>query len=174
MPGDIGGLGHAAERDVTHRVAVRLLSRGAGRLGDPVEALPGHVGVDPAGADRVHLDVLAGATRRRESGRARGAQPSRPSSPVYPGTAIRARIEEITTRCRASGPGGDAAEPRGSSSRCRRDSSRQIVEAVAVPSAFDPPRPLAETSAVTGPRASTAAAKAESTSLRFLMSHLAM
>ena len=44
---------YAPERYGAHRVGVGLLARARHQ----VDALPGHVRVDPAGADRVHVDV---------------------------------------------------------------------------------------------------------------------
>ena len=73
------GLAHAAKRHLLLRDLPRLL------LGQPLEQRepePGHVGVDPAGADRVHLDPPRRELGREGAHRARAARPSTRSTPV--------------------------------------------------------------------------------------------
>ncbi len=128
---DVLRLAHPAERYVPHRVgeAPPRASCPSRRRSPP--ALPRHFGLDPAGADRVHLDVSPGRARRRTSGRARAGRPwtrsSRCSRAPRSGRVSmrsRRRGEAQARRRDGEGPRGRAV----AAGEIRRD---EVVEAVA-------------------------------------------
>src|SRR6185437_15144658 len=58
--GDLGRLAHSTERHLAHRDLERLVAR---HPRERIEPFPGHLGVHPARADRVHLDLPWGELR---------------------------------------------------------------------------------------------------------------
>ena len=155
--GDLARVAHPAERHLLLRDLPRLLLRQPFEQREPE---PGHVGVDPAGADRVHLDPRAARARPRTRARARAGRPSTRSTPVYPATPMRERIDDVTRSVRRPRA---AAPRRARTSTCRRGSSAGSRRSGrSRPARSPPPMPAFATSASSG---SVNAAKTASRSL---------
>ena len=130
--GDVRGLRHPAERHLG--IARAYASSRVMPSASPCRrSRPTPCRVDPARADRVHRHVLAARARPPATARGRAARPSTRCSRCSPAPAIRARIDEITTRWRGSGRAGEMplrrAQRTGTCRQVRRD---EVVEAVVV------------------------------------------